>query len=469
MTAEELSARLPGYEVRAVLGSGGMGTVYHAQHLKLDRPVAIKVLRPEGTDNPELSERFEREARVLASLDHPNIVRLHDFGQVAGLFYIVMEFVEGANLRELLSQGRLSTRDVLGFAPQLCDALQAAHDKGVVHRDIKPENVLIDLDGRARIADFGLARLIGHASDPIGLTGTGQVLGTPHYMAPEQVAVNGSVDHRADLYSLGVLMYEMLTGELPIGRFGPPSSKAPESAALDAPVLRALENEPDARFQAAREFKQALAEEPIASASEVKSGSSRTAVTPSSEPTRKWDQRSPFSRAMRAWARFILVVVSLPMPWFAVDNWQAGFLRDRSLGFGGAIVANGFEGTLLGIPIWVVALLPLYSAVLYTLVQKSGGTARRAPGLLEGAGWAYCLGALLFLASEPGASSQFGIYFAMIVFGAGVLDAFGPGWARAQAARHKARPRSGRRRRVLRKPGAALSGDERAVKSQRGL
>jgi serine/threonine protein kinase len=250
-----LQPLFPGYELQTLLGRGGMGFVYRARHRKLDRIVALKLLRADLHDDPAFAERFEREARALAMLDHPGIVGIHDFGQAGDYFYLVMDFVDGANLREVLTQGCLTTGDVLAFVPQLCDALQYAHNHRIVHRDIKPENILVDQDGRVHIADFGLAKLLGTEGSSFGLTQTHQALGTPHYMAPEQIAASGSVDHRADLYSLGVVLYEMLTGKLPIGRFQPPSAKASDARAFDPVVMRSLENDPDQRYQNASDVK----------------------------------------------------------------------------------------------------------------------------------------------------------------------------------------------------------------------
>ena len=250
-----LQPLFPAYELQTLLGRGGMGFVYRARHRKLDRLVAIKVLRPDLVADPAFAERFEREARALAILNHPGIVGIHDFGQAGEFFFLVMEFVDGANLRDLLLQGQLTTRDVLAFVPQLCDALQFAHDHRIVHRDIKPENILVGEDGRVRIADFGLAKLLGQDAAGVGLTQTHQAVGTPHYMAPEQIVASGSVDHRADLYSLGVVLYEMLTGTLPIGRFQPPSAKSGDARSFDPVVLKSLENDPQQRYQQASEVK----------------------------------------------------------------------------------------------------------------------------------------------------------------------------------------------------------------------
>ena len=166
-----------------------------------------------------------------------------------------MEFVDGLTLRQLLDAGKLAPQEALAIVPQICEALQFAHDKGVVHRDIKPENILMDRSGQVKIADFGLAKLVGQEGKDFTITGAGQVMGTPNYMAPEQIEHPQDVDHRADIYSLGVVFYQMLTGELPIGRFAPPSKKVQIDVRLDEVVLRALEKEPQQRYQQASDLK----------------------------------------------------------------------------------------------------------------------------------------------------------------------------------------------------------------------
>jgi serine/threonine protein kinase len=251
----ELAKHFPQLEILVLLGQGGMGAVYKARQMKLDRLVALKILPPTWGQDPAFAERFTREARALARLSHPNIVSIHDFGESGGLFYFIMEFVDGASLRQVLLEGRLTPAESLKIVPQLCDALQYAHDEGLVHRDIKPENILLDRRGRVKIADFGLAKLVGTAPAQYTLTGSRQVMGTPHYMAPEQMEKPQTVDHRADIYSLGVVFYEMLTGELPLGRFAPPSHKAAVDGRLDDIVLRALAKEPRERYQKISELK----------------------------------------------------------------------------------------------------------------------------------------------------------------------------------------------------------------------
>jgi len=255
---EELAGHFPQLEIIELLGTGGMGAVYKARQPGLDRLVALKILPPEVGRDPAFAERFAREARAMAKLSHPNIVAIHDSGQAGEFYYFVMEFVEGINLRETIDAEKLSSQEALAVVPQICEALQYAHDAGIVHRDVKPENILLDKQGRVKIADFGLAKLLGKAPAEFTLTGTGQVMGTVHYMAPEQMERPLEVDHRADIYSLGVVFYEMLTGELPIGRFAPPSKKAQVDVRLDDVVLRALENEPARRYQHVSEVKSGI-------------------------------------------------------------------------------------------------------------------------------------------------------------------------------------------------------------------
>ena len=250
----ELAPLFPELEIEGLLGAGGMGAVYKAKQRRLGRAVALKVLHGELSGDALFVERFLREAQALAKLAHPGIVAIHDFGERERRCYLVMEYVDGTNLRALLKQGLLAPRQSLDIVRQLCDSLQFAHDEGVVHRDIKPENVLVDRAGRVKIADFGLAKLVG-APAQATLTSAGQVMGTPHYMAPEQVERPRDVDHRADLFSLGVVFYEMLTGELPLGRFAPPSERVQVDVRLDEIVLKSLERERERRYQHAAQVK----------------------------------------------------------------------------------------------------------------------------------------------------------------------------------------------------------------------
>jgi len=300
-SVEYLGPLFPQLTILELLGQGGMGAVYKARQPGLDRLVALKILPPEISRDPAFAERFQREARALARLSHPHIVAVYDFGQTdsarrgspdpaarspeglpfssepqetfgqpggsvgdrpqhidrpqRSLCYIVMEFVDGANLRQTIRAGKLAPAEALAIVPQICEALQFAHDEGIVHRDIKPENILIDKRGRVKIADFGLAKLLGQDASDHSLTATHQVMGTLRYMAPEQMKGSREVDHRADIYSLGVVFYELLTGELPMGKFAPPSKRVQVDVRLDEVVLRALEQDPDLRYQHASEVK----------------------------------------------------------------------------------------------------------------------------------------------------------------------------------------------------------------------
>jgi predicted Ser/Thr protein kinase len=229
-----------GLEVLEVLGRGGMGVVYKARQTSLDRVVALKVLA--HPDTPGFEERFTREARALAALSHPNIVTVHDFGRENGVYFLVAEYIEGPTLRQKLLQGRLDPAETRAILGQLCDALEFAHRNGVIHRDLKPENVLLDAQGRAKIVDFGLAKF---DRDTTAVTQSGAALGTAHYVAPEQLTRPDTVDARADLYSLAVVAFEMMTGELPLGTF-----EAPHPA-----LGKALSKDPARRHAGVAEFR----------------------------------------------------------------------------------------------------------------------------------------------------------------------------------------------------------------------
>ena len=269
-----LAPHFPQLEILECLGRGGMGVVYKARQKALGRMVALKILAPERSADPGFAERFTAEARMLASLNHPNIVTIHDFGESGGFYHLVMEYVDGVNLRQAMTAGRFTPEQALAIVPPVCEALQYAHDHGVVHRDIKPENLLLDQQGRVKVADFGIAKLLGSATaggpgtagstptpaeaPPAGGSGPdtlgASAAGTPQYMAPEQRA-RGPVDHRADIYSLGVVLYELLTGEPPKSSLEAPSRKIQVDVRLDEVVLRALAVAPELRFPTATEFR----------------------------------------------------------------------------------------------------------------------------------------------------------------------------------------------------------------------
>lgn len=255
---EEIAPLFPQFEILEIIGRGGMGAVYRARQPSLNRLVAIKLLPAEAAADSVFAERFRNEARVLAQLQHPHIVAIHETGQTAaGHLFIIMEFVSGHDLAQLLAPGPLPAEHALGIASAVCAALEFAHRHGVVHRDIKPANVLIANDGTVKVADFGVARVRSDTGDT-RLTFTGLAVGTPDYMAPEQ-RHGGEVDGRADLFSLGVMLYEMLTGELPRGAWQPPSRKASTSTHLDAVVEQAMQPDPARRPQTATELRAGLA------------------------------------------------------------------------------------------------------------------------------------------------------------------------------------------------------------------
>lgn len=270
---EAVQAAFPQLEVIELIGQGGMGAVYKARQKSLDRFVAIKLLTRKSTGQLDFETRFTREAKALAELNHPNIITIHDFGQAGGFYFLLMEYVDGVNLRQAMDAGRMSPAQALSIVPPVCEALTFAHSRGIVHRDIKPENLLLDKVGHVKIADFGIARIVrlpaDHTAPDVGrstqqknsrspLTGN-VVLGTPNYMAPEQSQHPEAVDQRADVYSLGVVLYEILTGELPCGNFEMPSRKVQVDVRLDEIVMRALDRNPELRWPTTAALKAQLA------------------------------------------------------------------------------------------------------------------------------------------------------------------------------------------------------------------
>ena len=282
LTAEELAPHFPQLEIIGSLGRGGMGVVYKARQKALNRLVALKLLAPERAEDPSFASHFAREAQALAALNHPHIVAVYDFGQIATtsagqdsplktpfpLYFLLMEFVDGVNVRQAMKGGRFTPEQALAVVPPVCEALQFAHDHGIVHRDIKPENLLLDKEGRIKIADFGIAKMLHAESSNTGVAEF-QSAGTPQYMAPEQKE-HRTTDHRADIYALGVVLYEMLTGELPAAKLQPPSRKVQIDVRLDEIVLRALEKTPERRYQTAAEFRTQV--ERVASTSAAPAG-----------------------------------------------------------------------------------------------------------------------------------------------------------------------------------------------------
>ncbi len=254
-----MQALLPAYTFDSLLGAGGMGAVYRAVQTSLDRTVAIKVLPGDLLDDDEANfvERFKNEARTMARMNHPNIVNVFDFGETStGLLYFVMEFVDGTDVAQMIAaQGRLPEDYALAITAHVCDALAYAHARGVVHRDIKPANILVNREGEIKVADFGLAKQHDGGG---GLTKSNMAMGTPDFVAPEALVSGMDVDGRADLYAVGVMLYNMLTGEIPRGRWLMPGEKHGSDPRFDDIIARAMESDRDERYQSATEIRSAL-------------------------------------------------------------------------------------------------------------------------------------------------------------------------------------------------------------------
>ncbi|NMB11853.1 MAG: Stk1 family PASTA domain-containing Ser/Thr kinase, partial [Firmicutes bacterium] len=266
MEGEVLSNR---YEIEDRIGEGGMALVYRAKDRLLHRWVAVKILREQYASDEDFVERFRREAQAAASLSHPNVVNIYDVGEVQNTYYIVMEYVRGINLKELIrKEGKLTPELSVDIALQVAAALGHAHRNHLVHRDIKPHNILITDEGRVKVTDFGIARAVSTST----LTQTGLVIGSVHYFSPEQ-ARGGVSSEQSDIYSLGIVLYEMLTGTVPFTGETPiavalqqlqdpvPSPRKLDPSIpkpLEDVILKALAKEPQERFRSAEEFIQAL-------------------------------------------------------------------------------------------------------------------------------------------------------------------------------------------------------------------
>ena len=268
------------YKITAKLGEGGMGVVFLAEHPVIGKKVAMKAIHPELSRNAEVVSRFMIEAKSVNQIGHEHIVDISDFGTTtAGEFYFVMEYLQGQAMADRLKAvTKMLAPQALNIAAQVADALGASHDHGIIHRDLKPENIYLIGRGAnkdfVKVLDFGLAKLTGRGDEKVShKTRTGSVMGTPFYMAPEQCEGKASIDHRADIYSLGVILFEMLTGKVPFGGEGygeiivkhitmaAPSACAIEpglSPAIDALLFRAMAKNPDHRFQTMAEFREAM-------------------------------------------------------------------------------------------------------------------------------------------------------------------------------------------------------------------
>src|SRR5437867_2611205 len=308
-------ARLGPYEILSLVGAGGMGEVYRARDPKLNRDIALKILLEREAADPQRRARFAREAQNVAALNHPNIVTIYSVEEADGIAFLTMEFVAGRPLRELIPKGGMPLERLLTIAVPLADALNAAHARGITHRDLKPANIMVGVDGRVKVLDFGLAKL--HEPEPESVpvvltsfptaehaTGEGRIVGTAAYMSPEQ-AEGKPLDHRTDIFSLGVILYEMATGERPFQ--GDTTISVISSIVKDTPrsvteinpalprdlariVRRALVKDPDHRYQTVRDLGNDLEDlkRDLASGEVLSSSASRDALRVARRPSRAW-------------------------------------------------------------------------------------------------------------------------------------------------------------------------------------
>ncbi len=376
----ELAGKFPQLEILEFIGQGGMGAVYKARQKELGRIVALKILPPDIGQDTAFAERFTREAKALAILNHPNVVTLYEFGRAEGLYFFLMEFVDGVNLRQLMAGGRVSAREALAIVPEICDALQYAHDQGIVHRDIKPENILLDRRGRVKVADFGLAKIIAEAGREAALEGTvpatpdltevGKTVGTPQYMSPEQITAPGEVDNRADIYALGVVFYQMLTGELPGKPLEPPSHKVQIDVRLDAVVLRALEKKPELRYQQVSDVKTMV--ETIATTPHSPASPPASPVATGGSPSHEQPSTPPrFSRTAIAGACWVPIALIVFVQLFSVPQTIPVQAGSPSSG-------PGSLAPLIGLPqvlYWVIASLvtTILGWVAVSQIRNSAG------------------------------------------------------------------------------------------------
>jgi serine/threonine-protein kinase len=328
------------YELEELVGSGGMSSVYRARDRLLERTVALKILHEQFTRDDDYVERFRREARAVAQLAHPNIVTVIDRGEQDGRQFIVFEYVDGLNLKELMTQeGPLSPREAIELALQVARGLSFAHDQGLVHRDVKPQNVLLDGDGRAKVTDFGIA----HAVDVDGMTITGTIMGTSNYIAPEQ-ARGQPVDEQTDVYSLGCVLYELLTGEVPfegdnfvavaMRHLNDPVPSVRDvrpdvPARLDWAVQQAMSKDHDERFESMDDFAAEL--EACHAELDGNEGGATMVVRAPTRPRAK--TRRP-ARARRRWSIWPLVLLGVGLA--AVVGGLAGAILIQDNGGGGS-------------------------------------------------------------------------------------------------------------------------------------
>lgn len=240
---EDLAPLFPGYEIGYLIATGGMGAVYRALQKSLDRAVAIKILPKEFSDDAAFREGFEAEAKAMARLNHPNLISVYDFGEAGGMLFIIMEYVHGESLYHAAHGTAIDPAEVIRLVTGICNGLAHAHENGIIHRDIKPSNILLDLNAQPKIGDFGLARPIEHK-----IAEGDEIYGTPHYTAPEVISSPNSVGYRADIFSVGVMLHELLTGRLPADDRKLASSIARCDHRFDAIIRRATEKLPANRY-----------------------------------------------------------------------------------------------------------------------------------------------------------------------------------------------------------------------------
>jgi Tol biopolymer transport system component len=337
-------SQLGGYHILSLLGRGGMGEVWLARDPRLGRQVAIKLLPAEFTQDAERVRRFEQEARTASSLNHPNIITIHEIGEVEGQRYLVTEYIEGETLRQRIEhapQRRMRLTEALEMAAQIASALEAAHNAGIIHRDIKPENVMVRKDGLVKVLDFGLAKLTERAAAVVDAetptrervsTEAGAIMGTVAYMSPEQ-ARGLKLDHRTDIFSLGVILYEMMAGRRPFeGQTAsdliaavltsdpiPLAQAAPEiSPALQRIVMRCLEKQMEKRFQSAGDLSFAL--EALSSPSDSRAGVAAAALSGAAASGRGPTRRRRLSQGSMAW--IVAGVLALAVIWLAVAYFK---------------------------------------------------------------------------------------------------------------------------------------------------
>ena len=332
------------YRLEAKLGSGGMSTVYLAKDETLDRPVAVKVMHREMSEQEDQLERFRQEARAVAKISHPNVVSVIDAGEDGGYPYIVFEYVEGETLKQRISRvGALDVQEAIAYAIEIARGLGIAHGRNLVHRDIKPQNVLIDDEGRAKLTDFGISRQL----EQDGMTATGRVLGTTDYVAPEQ-AMGQGVDPRSDVYSLGVVLYEMLVGQVPfhadsqVGvamkhvneELPDVQRRRPEvSAAVALVVERATAKRPEERYQSVGEMI-----DDLETALEVEAA---RAGSTTGEATSVLEALPPAKRKLSAPPRWSWVVIALLVLVGGGTLLATKLISDGSIGGGGANAGKG--------------------------------------------------------------------------------------------------------------------------------